>query len=93
MSNRKVAADLHLNNHFAEELNDYFAKVCFDDSFVAPDPVYLSDDITVLKVDEMEVFVAFSNARRKATSSVIISFWIWRDYADIGSSTVKQGIG
>ena len=34
MLNRKAEADLHLNNHFAEELNYYFAKVCFDDNYV-----------------------------------------------------------
>ena len=45
MSNRKAEADLNLNNHFPEELNDYFAKVCFDNSYVAPDPVYVSADI------------------------------------------------
>ena len=33
ISNRKAEGDLHLHNHFAEELNDYFAKVCFDDSY------------------------------------------------------------
>lgn len=62
MSNRKATADLHFNNHFAEELNDYFAKVCFDDSYVALDPVLVGEDIPVLKFDEMEVFVALFNA-------------------------------
>ena len=83
MSSRKAEADLNLNNHFSEELNDYFAKVCFDDSYVSPNPVYVSDDITFLKFNEMEVFVALSNAKRTATGPDEIPFWIWKDYADV----------
>ena len=73
MSSRKAEADLNLNNHFPEELNDYFAKVCFDDSYVSPNPVYESDDITFLKF----------NAKRTATGPDEIPFWIWKDYADV----------
>ena len=81
MSNRKAEADLNLNNHFSEELNDYFAKVFFDNSYVALDPVYVSADITLLKFNEKEVFVALSNAKRTATGPDEIPFWIWKDYA------------
>ena len=81
MSNRKAEADLNLNNHFPEELNDYFAKVFFDNSYVALDPVYVSADITLLKFNEKEVFVALSNAKRTATGPDEIPFWVWKDYA------------
>ena len=88
MSYRKAEADLNLNNHFTEELNDYFAKVCFDNSYVALDPVYVSADITLLKYNETEVFVALSNAERTATGPDEIPFWIWRDYADVFAQVV-----
>ena len=82
ISQRKNKPQPVLNGSFLRGLNEFFAKLCQDDSYTEPSfqeidrEKYLSP-----RLNETEVMLALSKIKKTASGSDTIPYWIWRDNA------------
>ena len=80
ISQRKNKPQPVLNGSFLRGLNEFFAKLCQDDSYTEPSfqeidrEKYLSP-----RLNETEVMLALSKIKKTASGSDTIPYWIWRD--------------
>ena len=64
-----------------DHLNDYFGRLCHDDSYVRPTDVLTEGDVEVPEITERQVWNTLTKLKRTATGPDNIPFWIWKDDA------------
>ena len=67
-----------------DHLNDYFGRLCHDDSYVRPTDVPIEGGVEVLEVAERQLW----NTPSPGPDN--IPFWIWKDHTEILTPVITQ---
>ena len=82
ISQRKNKPQPVLNGSFLCGLNEFFAKLCQDDSYTEPSFQEIDREKNLSpRLNETEVMLALSKIKKTASGSDTIPYWIWRDNA------------
>ena len=73
-----------------DHLNDYFGRLCHDDSYERPTDVLIEGDVEVPEITQRQVWNARTKLKRTATGPDIILFWIWKDLAELLTPVITQ---
>ena len=87
LSGRREEESVSMVDDFANQLNDYFANLCFDSKYVKPTKTS-TDGWSVPFFNFQQVYNSLTKIKRTASGPDLIPFWVWRDHADIFSPIV-----
>ena len=59
------------------DLNDFFALLCSDDSYVPPSDVVIAPDVEIPQITERQVWNILAKLKRTATGPDEIPYWFW----------------
>ena len=74
-----------LDNTYANQLNDYFHKLCTELNYIAPVDVVVGSEIEVPEIPER-----LSNITRTAVGPDGIPFWVWKERAEISTPILSH---
>ena len=83
VSQRRNSAYVNLDSDSLNDLNDFFALLCSDDSYVPPSDVVIAPDVEIPQITERQVWNIFAKLKRTATGPDEISYWFWADHAEL----------
>ena len=87
---RRKSINVNLDRHLLVELNDYFANLCQDTSYVEPTPVLIGDDVNVPEISEIQVWNNLKHLKKTATGPDLIPYWIWKEHAEIMTPIINK---
>ena len=90
LSNRKQVCRPFLKEEAVNDLNDYFANLCSDDSYVNPNNLIISANDSVPQLDELQVLNTLLRVQETATGPDGIPYWVWRDFGDLLAPVVLK---
>ena len=73
-----------------DHLNDYFGRLCHDESYVRPTDVPIERDVEVPEITQRQVWNALTKLKRTATGPDNIPFWIWKDHTELLTPIITQ---
>ena len=56
ISQRKLTSRMSFNDETLLELNKYFGRLCYDDNYIEPMPLEISDEVDIPVVNELQVW-------------------------------------
>ena len=83
LSQRRRSSSINLENNFLVRLNDYFANLCYDDSYVRPIDMDIPDSVKPPEISERCVWNSLVDVKKTATGPDNIPYWIWKDCAEL----------
>ena len=87
---RRKSVNVNLDRHLLVELNDYFANLCQDTSYVEPIPMVIGDDVNVPEISEIQVWNNLKHLKKTATGPDLIPYWIWKERAEIMTPIIHK---
>ena len=66
-SQRRNSTYVNLDSDSLNDLNDFFALLCSDDSYVSPSDVVIAPDVEIPKITERQVWNILAKLKRTAT--------------------------
>ena len=72
------------------DLNCFFGQLCTDNDYHKPEPISIPSDAEIPRVNEMQVWRSLRGLKKTATGPDQISFWIWKDHAEILTPVVAK---
>ena len=73
LSQRRRSSSINLENNFLVRLNDYFANLCYDDSYVRPIDMDIPDSVKPPEISERCVWNSLVDVKKTATGPDITS--------------------
>ena len=83
LSQQKKQDRVVLDNTRLSDLNDYFAKLCTDVTYVEPKPLRIESEVETPRVSELQVWNILKALTKTATGPGQIPYWIWKEQAEI----------
>ena len=74
---------VNLDKSSLVDLNDYFAKLCSDDTYIEPTPVTISSEVKIPVISEQQAWNLLSALKRTATGPDQTPYWVWKEHAEI----------
>ena len=87
---RSISAYVTLDTKSLEELNDYFADLCTDDTYTKPVPAIVDKSLEAPQISERHVWNCLQHLKKTAMGPDLIPFWIWTDHAEIFTSVIHK---
>ena len=79
-----------LDNSCLVDLNDYFAKLCVDDTYTEPTAVAIRSTVEIPEISERQVWNSLRALKRTATGPDHIPYWVWKDHSEIFTPIVTK---
>ena len=83
VSQRRNSTYVNLDSDSLNDLNDFFALLCSDDSYVPPSDVVIAPDVEIPQITERQVWNILAKLKRTATGPDEIPYWFWADHAEL----------
>ena len=83
VSQRRNSTYVSLDSDSLNDLNDFFALLCSDDSYVPPSDVVIAPDVEIPQITERQVWNILAKLKRTATGPDEIPYWFWADHAEL----------
>ena len=77
------SAKVTLDMQSLAELNDYFAELCWNNTYKQPRTAQIENGVQVPDILERQVWNCLEHLKKTATGPDLIQFWVWRDHAEI----------
>ena len=90
VSQRRNSTYVNLNSDSLNDLNDFFAVLCSDDSYVPPSDVVIVPDVEIPQITERQVWNIFAKLKRTATGPDEIPRWFWADHAELFTPVITH---
>ncbi|CAB3991556.1 Hypothetical predicted protein [Paramuricea clavata] len=90
LSQRKKQDRAILDNTRLSDLNDYFAKLCSDDTYVEPTPLRIESEVETPRVSELQVWNILKALTKTATGPDQIPYWIWKEHKEILTPVITR---
>ena len=87
---RRTSANVNLDRNSLMELNDYFANLCQDTSYVAPTPMEICEDVNAPEISEIQVWNNLRHMKKSATGPDLIPYWVWKEHAEIMTPIIHK---
>ena len=71
-------------------LNDYFANLCYDDSYVRPIDMDIPDSVKPPQISERCVWNTLADLKKTATGPDNLPYWIWKECAELLTPVVTH---
>lgn len=81
ISQRKLTSRMSFNDETLLELNKYFGRLCYDDNYIEPMPLEISDEVDIPVVNELQVWNVLKKLKKTAIGPDLIPYWVWKDHA------------
>ena len=82
--------DGNLDRPLLVELNDYFANLCQDTSYVEPIPMITGDNVNVPEILGIQVWNNSKHLKKTATGPDLIPCWIWKEHMEIMTPIIHK---
>ena len=89
LSQRRRSSSINLDNSLVR-LNDYFANLCYDDSYVRPINMDIPDSVKLPEISERCVWNTLVHVKKTATGPDNLPFLIWKDCAELVTPVVTH---
>ena len=89
-SQRRRSSSINLDNNSLLRLNDYFANLCYDDSYVRPIDMDNPDSVKPPEISERCVWITLVDVKKTATGADNLPYWIWKDCAELLTPVVTH---
>ena len=83
VSQRRNSTYVNLDSDSLNDLNDFFALLCSDDSYVPPSDVVIAPDVEIPQITERQVWNILAKLKRTATGPDEIPYWFCADHAEL----------
>ncbi|PFX11865.1 hypothetical protein AWC38_SpisGene24269 [Stylophora pistillata] len=83
LSQRRRSSLINLDKNSLVRLNDYFANLCYDDTYVRPSDMDIPDSVKPPKISERCVWNTLVHVKKTATGPDDLPYWIWKDCAEL----------
>ena len=83
ISQRRNSTFVNLDLDSLNDLNDFFAQLCSDDSYAPPSDVVITPDVEIPQITERQVWNILAKLKRTATGPDEIPYWFWADHAEL----------
>ena len=83
LSQRRSSSSINLDNNSLVRLNDYFANLCYDDSYVGPIDMDIPDSVKPPEISERCVWNTLVHEKKTATGPDNLPYWICKDCAEL----------
>ena len=70
---RRTSANVNLDRHSLVELNDYFANLCQDTTYVEPTAVVTCENVNVPEISEIQMWNNLRHLKKTATGLACIA--------------------
>ena len=90
LSQRRRSSSINLDNNSLVRLNDYFANLCYDDSYVRPIDMDIPDSVKPPEISERCVWNTLVHVKKTATGPDNLPYWIWKDCAELLTPVVTH---
>ena len=90
LSQRRRSSSINLDNNSLVRLNDYFANLCYDDSYVRPIDMDIPDSVKPPEISERCVWNTLVDVKKTATGPDNLPYWIWKDCAELLTPVVTH---
>ena len=90
LSQRRRSSSINLDNNSLLRLNDYFANLCYDDSYVRPIDMDIPDSVKPPEISERCVWNTLVHVKKTATGPDNLPFLIWKDCAELVTPVVTH---
>lgn len=90
LSQRRRSSLINLDKNSLVRLNDYFANLCYDDTYVRPSDMDIPDSVKPPKISERCVWNTLVHVKKTATGPDDLPYWIWKDCAELLTPIVTQ---
>ena len=87
---RRTSANVNLDRNSLMELNDYFANLCQDTSYVEPTPMEICEDVNAPEISEIQVWNNLRHLKKSATGPDLIPYWVWKEHAEIMTPIIHK---
>ena len=90
VSQRCNSTYVNLNSDSLNDLNDFFALLCSDDSYVPPPDVVITPDVEILQITERKVWNIFAKLKRTANGPDEIPYWFRADHVKLFTPVITH---
>ena len=90
LSQRRRSSSINLDNNSLLRLNDYFANLCYDDSYVRPIDMDIPDSVKPPEISERCVWNTLVHVKETATGPDTLPYWIWKDCTELLTPVVTH---
>ena len=91
LSQRRLSsAKASLDTQSLQELNDYFADLCWDPDYKEPTPAEDCEEIQAPEISERHVWMCLQYLKKTATGPDMIPYWIWKNHAEIFAPIIHK---
>ena len=84
------SSSINLDNNSLVRLNDYFANLCYDESYVRPIDMDIPDSVKPPEISELCVWNTLVHVKKTATGPDNLPYWIWKDCAELLTPVVTH---
>ena len=83
ISQRRRMGVTSLDHNSLCELNNYFGKLCTDETYVEPELLEIGDDTEIPTITEQQVWNCLRSIKKTATGPDSIPYTVWKDHAEL----------
>ena len=90
LSQRRRSPSINLDNNSLFRLNDYFANLCYNDSYARPIDMDIRDSVKPPEISERCVWNTLVHVKETATGPDTLPYWIWKDCTELLTTVVTH---
>ena len=83
VSQRRNSTYINLDSDSLNDLNDFCALLCSDDSYVPPSDVVIAPDVEIPEITQRQDWNILAKLKKIATGPNEIPQWFWADHAKL----------
>ena len=87
LSKRKERSNPSFDEDSVRELNHYFSNLCYDEDFIRPIPMDITENIPAPQLTLSQVYYALLKTKQTSTGPDNIPSWVWKENAAILART------